>query len=306
MNEGAAGLRVAVLGPGGVGGLLGGLLARAGASVTCLAGAGTVAVLEEQGLRLDSGRFGAFGVPVRAAERLAEAVDICLVTVKATQLGSALARVPAEVLGAALVVPLLNGVEHVTLLRQHFPAAAVMAATIRVESTRVAPGQIRHDSPFASIDIAAGHGPYDRRAERLAQGLQQAGVDVHLGGDERTILWGKLNFLAPLALLTTDDGAPAGTVRKHRRADLVAMIAEVAAVARAEGATIDEQGVLEFFDRVPASMQSSMQRDAAAGRTTELEAIGGAVVRAAATHGIPVPVTDRLVEQLRARGLASG
>lgn len=93
-------------------------------------------------------------------------------------------------------------------------------------------------------------------------------------------------------------------VRERRREDLLAVIAEVAAVARAEGAPADEHGVLQFFDQVPASMQSSMQRDAAAGRPTELDAIGGAVVRAAATHGIPVPVTAGLVQQLRHRGLA--
>ena len=298
-----AGLRVAVLGPGGVGGLLGGLLARAGATVICLAGTDTAAALDRRGLSVDSGRFGNFTVPVRAAERLSEPVDVCLVTVKATQLDTAVQRVPADVLGGALVVPLLNGVEHVALLRQRYPEAAVVAATIRVESTRVAPAQIRHDSPFASMELAAGREVRDR-VEQLAAALQQAGLDVRVGEDEGAILWGKLNFLAPLALLTTDEGAPAGVVRQRRREDLVAVIAEVAAVARAEGAPANEHGTLEFFDQVPASMQSSMQRDAAAGRPTELEAIGGAVVRSAATHGIPVPVTARLVEQLRARGLA--
>lgn len=240
--------------------------------------------------------------PCGPRSALAEPVDVCLVTVKTTQLETALQRVPADVLGGALVVALLNGVEHVALLRQRYPEAAV-AAAIRVESTRVAPVQIRQDSPFASIEIAAGQQSRDR-TEQLAHALQQAGLDVRVGDDEGAILWGKLNFLAPLALLTTDEEAPAGVVRERRREDLVAVIAEVAAVARAEGAPTDDQAVLQFFDQVPASMQSSMQGDAAAGRRTELEAIGGAVVRTAATHGMAVPVTARLVAQLRARGLA--
>jgi 2-dehydropantoate 2-reductase len=303
-GEGLAGLAVAVLGPGGVGGLLAGLLARAGATVTCLAGPDTAAVLTQQGLRIESGRFGTFAVPVRAAESLSEPVDVCLVTVKATQLEAALQRIPAHLLDGALVVPFLNGVEHVALLRQRYPEAAVVAATIRVESTRVAPGHVRHDSPFASIELATGHDLRDR-VERLADALQQAGLDVRVDEDEGGILWGKLNFLAPLALLTTHEAAPAGVVRERRRDDLTAVIAEVAAVARAEGASGDEHGVLQFFDRVPAGMQSSMQRDAAAGRPTELDAIGGAVLRRAAEHGVPVPVTTRLVQELRARGLAS-
>jgi 2-dehydropantoate 2-reductase len=79
------------------------------------------------------------------------------------------------------------------------------------------------------------------------------------------------------------------------------VIGEVATVARAAGARVEEAGVLEFFDRVPASMQSSMQRDAAAGRPTELEAIGGAILRAAQRTGTPAPVTAALVEDLRRR-----
>ncbi len=157
-RAGLAGLRVAVLGPGGVGGLLAGLLARAGATVTCVAGADTAAALDRQGLRTDSGRYGKFTVPVRPAERLSEPVDVCLVTVKATQLDTAAQRVPGDVLGGALVVPLLNGVEHVAVLRQRYPGAAVVAGTIRVESTRVAPAQIRHDSPFAFIELAPAMG----------------------------------------------------------------------------------------------------------------------------------------------------
>lgn len=299
-GRGARGLRVAVLGPGGVGGLLGALLARDGADVVCLAGAGTAAVLGEHGLRLSSGRYGAVDVPVRAGQRLTERVDVCLVTVKATQLEAALERVPAETLGSALVVPLLNGVDHLALLRSRYPAAGVVAATIRVESTRVEPGVIRHDSPFAAVALAAvGERADDVR--RLAAVLTAAGLDVTVTDDEGTTMWGKLVFLAPLALLTTAEAAPAGVVRERRRDDLTAVIAEAAAVARAEGAAVDEAEVLRAFDALPEGMQSSMQRDAVAGRPLEVDAIGGAVVRAADRHGIAVPVTRALVAQLRER-----
>jgi 2-dehydropantoate 2-reductase len=90
-------------------------------------------------------------------------------------------------------------------------------------------------------------------------------------------------------------------VRTRRRAELETVIGEVATVARAEGATVDATGVLEFFDKIPASMESSMQRDAAAGRATELEAIGGAVLRAAYRTGTPAPAIAALVDDLRRR-----
>jgi 2-dehydropantoate 2-reductase len=136
---------------------------------------------------------------------------------------------------------------------------------------------------------------------RLADELERAGVTVDVSDDAATVMWSKLTFLTALALLTTAAQAPAGEVRTRCRDDLVAMIGEVAAVARAEGATVRADDVVAFFDAVPAGMRSSMQRDAETGRQLELDAIGGAVVRAAVRHHIAVPVTSRYVDELRAR-----
>jgi 2-dehydropantoate 2-reductase len=281
--------RVAVLGPGGVGGLLAGLLARSGAVVTCLARPATVAVLARQGIRVESELFGDFAVPVGLAERLVDPVDVCFVTSKATQLEAALERLPADVVGSALVVPLLNGVEHLPLLRQRYPAATVVPATVRCESARVAPGVVHHASPFAAIELAED----ERTARRLAGELERAGVTVKVSDDAATVMWSKLTLLAALALLTTAAQAPAGEVREDRRDDLLALVTEASAVARAEGAAIDAHDVRAFFGGIPAGMQSSMQRDADAGQPLELDAIGGAVVREAARHGITVRVTSR-------------
>jgi hypothetical protein len=96
-------------------------------------------------------------------------------------------------------------------------------------------------------------------------------------------MWSKLTFLTALALLTTAAQAAAGEVRKRWRGDLVAMVGEVAAVGRAEGAAVSADDVVGFFDAIPTGMKSSMQRDAATGRRLELDAIGGAVVRPAGT-----------------------
>ena len=112
---------------------------------------------------------------------------------------------------------------------------------------------------------------------------------------------GKLTFLTALALLTTAAQAAAGEVRTRSRDDRVAMIAEVAAVARAEGAAVSADDVMGFFDAIPTGMKSSMQRDAESGRRLELDAIGGAVVRAGDRHHIAVPVISRYVDELRGR-----
>jgi 2-dehydropantoate 2-reductase len=289
-----------VLGPGAVGGLLAALLARAGNSVVVLSGEETARAIAARGLRVESRRFGDFEVKVDAAVRLQRQVDYCLVTVKATQLNDAIQRVSPGALGSALVVPFLNGIDHVDHLRHAYPGSNVAAATIRIEVAKPEPGLIQQLSPFAAIDIAAPENRL-REVEELAAQLAAAGFDVRVRDDETAMLWDKLALLAPLALLTTHARANVGEVRTRRRDDAIALISEVAAVARAEGAVGDSEATIRLLDAAPPAMESSMQRDQAAGRPLELDAIGGTVLRRAARAGVPVPVTTRLVEELRER-----
>jgi 2-dehydropantoate 2-reductase len=295
-----AGLRVAVLGPGGVGGLLAALLARAGDSVLVIAGDETARSIGQGGLRLESRSFGNFNVPVRAATQLAEPIDAIFVTVKSNQLSEGIQRVPAGALGEALVIPLLNGLDHVDLLRTVYPASSVVAATIRVETARVRPGLIRHTSPFAAVDIAPA-AVNRERVTRVARHLEAAGFEIRIREDEAAMLWEKFAFLAPMALLTTHQRGNAGVVRTRRREDAIAVVSEVAAVARAEGFAADPVAAMRMLDSLPESMETSMQRDQEAGRPLELEAIGQSLLRRAARAGVDVPVTSRLVEELRSR-----
>ncbi|MFE4412165.1 ketopantoate reductase family protein [Streptomyces sp. NPDC056821] len=287
---------VAVLGPGGVGGLLAALLSRAGHRVICLAGDATARSLREGGVRVHSAQFGDFTAKVEADTELREPVDLCVVAVKHTSLDAALDRVPPAMLGTdGLVLPLLNGVEHPETLRRRYGDDRVAAGVIRVESTRVAPGVIEHGSPFTEIDLA---GTTARPLTGLAAVLESAGVRTRVAESETAVLWAKLAFLAPFALLTTRYDAPIGTVRTGHREELLALVEEITAVGRAAGAPLDADRTLAMYDALPAGMKSSMQRDAEAGRALELDAIGGAVLRAAKRYGVPAPTAARLVSEL--------
>ncbi|MET7919327.1 2-dehydropantoate 2-reductase [Streptomyces avermitilis] len=297
-------LTVAVLGPGGVGGLLAALLARSGHRVICLAGDDTARALREHGIQVRSRQFGDFTARVEADTELREPVDAVLVAVKHTALEAALERVPAKALGdgaeAGLVVPLLNGVEHPAALRARYGDEHVAPAVIRVESTRVAPGVIEHSSPFAEVDLT-GASVSRERLDRLAGALESAGLRVRVsadGTDEAATLWAKMSFLAPFALLTTRYGVPLGEVRTHHREELLALTEEIAAVSRACGSPADAAAALARYDAFPPETRSSMQRDAEAGRPLELDAIGGALLRAAERHGVAVPVAARLIREV--------
>ncbi|MFI1694917.1 ketopantoate reductase family protein [Streptomyces bobili] len=294
-------LTLAILGPGGVGGLLAGLLSRAGHQVICLSGEDTATHLRTQGVRLRSARFGDFTAPVAADTELRVPVDAVLITVKHTALDAALARVPSAALGDALLVPFLNGVEHPAALRARYGPQAVAPSVIRVESTRIAAGVIEHASPFAEIDLTGDQVPRPR-LDALARALTEAGPTTRILPDETAALWAKMAFLAPFALLTTRHALPLGEARTRHRADLTALVEETAAVSRACGAPDDPAAALARYDAFPPATRSSMQRDAEAGRPLELDAIGGALLRAADLHGVPVPVATRLVGELREAG----
>jgi 2-dehydropantoate 2-reductase len=289
--------RIAVLGPGGVGGLLAAVLSQAGHDVLCLASETTAKTIRDNGIRLSSPQFGDFTARVGADTSLEKPVDACIIAVKHTAFPSALERVPPECVADGVVVPLLNGFEHPAVLRERYRPETVLPATIRVESTRVESGVIEHASPFADVELASKTAPAER-VEDFAGVLREAGFGVAVQADETSMLWSKLLFLAPAALLTTTYAAPLGAVVAEHWDQLYAALAETAAVARACGADVDTVRASRQLRTAPASFRSSMQRDAEAGRPTELDAIGGAVLRAAVLHDVPVPTLTAVISAL--------
>jgi 2-dehydropantoate 2-reductase len=81
-------------------------------------------------------------------------------------------------------------------------------------------------------------------------------------------------------------------------------IAEACAVANASGAEVDAQKIQTIFDSSPPGMRSSMQKDVAAGRQLELDAIGGPIVRGGERYGIDVSTTVKLMAEIQAKTVA--
>jgi 2-dehydropantoate 2-reductase len=290
---------IAVLGPGAVGGLLIALLERAGNGPTVLARPSTARVIEDRGLTLHSVTFGEFTVRPGTLTQLDSDPDVLIVATKSSELDAAIARVSSA---PSLVLPLLNGIEHMRVLRARF-GKHVIAGTITVESDRPAPGVIVHSSRRLLIHIPSPL-PRQRAAVRsLAVHLNEAGIDTAVSGSEPQILWSKLVRLNALACTTSASGLLLGAIRDDPtwRARLSQAVVEAATVARAEGAPVDPSLALDDLARFEPSLGSSMARDIAAGREPELDAIAGAVLRAARRHGIVVPTIEALVVEVAER-----
>lgn len=292
-------LRHAILGVGGVGGLIGASLARLGDPVTVVVRRQSLPTYPEQ-LKLES-PFGNFSVPVGRSSEVPP-VDVLWIAVKATQLADSLGALthPESV---EAIVPLLNGVTHLELLRSKFGHDKVIGATIAVESERVAPGYIIHRSPFARLSMSSAGRPL--LASTLDQ-FQKMGFECRFVDDEPTLMWSKIVFLAPIALATTAFNQPVGGVMSdpERKAEWASCVRETCTVAKAEGAKVDADAVIAGMSKMPYDMRSSMQKDVEQGNRPELDAIAGPIIRGGDRFGIEITATKRLLSAVAARVLA--
>ena len=282
-------MTIAILGPGGVGGLLAGALERAGERVVVVARDTTAAAISAHGLRVSSVSFGEFVARPHAVAALQQPVEALIVATKAQGMQPALERIQAA---PGLVLPLLNGLDHIAALRRRFGDESVLAGAIRVEADRPAPGVVVHTSAFLLVDMASQHPSAD------------AGVPTRVLESEAQVMWSKLVRLNALACTTSAYDKLLGDIRStpELRRDLEAAIEEGCAVGRAEGARdVDPAVAIAELDRAHDTLGSSMQRDIAAGRAPELDAIPGSVLRAAARHGLRCATIERLVGVIAAR-----
>jgi 2-dehydropantoate 2-reductase len=225
--------------------------------------------------------------------------DVLWLTIKATQLDRALGSI-VNVEQIRSVVPLLNGLDHLQGLRAKFGADRIIPATIAGEFERVNLGHFVHRTPFAVLNILS-------RGRELLQPVTDQGrvlgMVCNFIDDEPTLMWSKLVFLGPLALTTTAfDRTVSDVVADPKTwSQLEGCVREAGVIAQAENAKVDVAAILRKITGGPIAMRSSMQKDVENGRAPELDAIGGAIVRAAKRHGLAAPITEELIAQIEAR-----
>jgi 2-dehydropantoate 2-reductase len=288
-------MKHAILGAGAIGGLVGTALASLGEDVTMIVRPDKLAGYP---LRLTLERpAGTITAPAHAVAALTEPVDVLWIATKTFQVEPALGSVKVT---PTLVIPLLNGTEHMALLRERFGKERVVGGTISIEAERSAPGVFVQRAPVVRLNLGSAAEPMlGKTIARLAD----LGFTSQFVPNEQTLLWSKLCFLGPLALVTSASGKNKGEVfgDQEWKGKLEAAVREACSVARSQGADVDGAKILSLVDKAPAAMRSSMQKDVAAGRPLELDAIGGPIVRGGEKAGIDVPTTKELMADIQER-----
>jgi 2-dehydropantoate 2-reductase len=292
-------MKHAILGAGAVGGLIGATLSSLREDVTVVVRPESLPSYPRT-LTLER-PSGTLTAAAKTTAALTDPVDVLWIATKTYQLESALASVQVP---PGHVVPLLNGVDHIAVLRARFGNERVLPATIGVEAEKLAPGQFIQRSPFVRFNLASSAEPL---LGAIVRQLGDLGFTCQFIQNEQTLLWSKLCFLAPLALVTSASGMNVGEVLANAawKEKLTSAVAEACAVAKASGGEVDAQQLLAMINGLPPGMRSSMQKDQVAGRKLELDAIGGPIVRGGERYGINVSTTMDLMAVILSKAAAA-
>jgi 2-dehydropantoate 2-reductase len=285
--------RIAIVGPGAVGGTVAAWLAQdTDLSVTLCARTAF------DRLRVDTPKGVIETVPaVRTNPEGMGPVDWVLVCTKTYDAAGALPWLMRLAGAQTRVAVLQNGVEHRARFAPHLPGVPILPGVVDIPAERSAPGLVRQRR-LGSILVPAG-----ADGSAFVDLFARTPIAVSTADDFATAAWRKLalNSAGVVNALTLK---PAGIARDEGVARVMrTIVAECVAVGRAEGAVLpDDLGdvIVNGYRAGPADSVNSLLADRAAGRPMELDARNGVIVRLGAAHGIPTPMNAAVVALLDA------
>ena len=299
-------MRIAIFGTGGVGGYFGGRLAQAGEDVTFIARGEHLRAIQTKGLKVDSLGGDFLVYPAKATDDVNEVgpVDLVIVAVKTWQVPEA-ARAMKPLIGPSpTVLPLQNGVDAVPQLTGELSRESVIGGLCKIVSFVVGPGHIRHAGFAPSIIIGDLDNQHTSRIVEIEKTFNLAGVETTIAADINVALWMKFLFIASFSGVGAIANAPAGVLRTdpELRGQMLRAMEEIYALAHARNINLPPTSidtVMAGVNALPENATSSMHRDIAAGKPSELESQNGAVVRMARESGVEVPTHELIYAKLK-------
>jgi 2-dehydropantoate 2-reductase len=299
-------MKIAIFGTGGVGGYFGARLAQGGQDVTFIARGEHLHAMQTSGLRVDSLNGDFIINPVKATDDVSGVgfVDLIILGVKAWQVRDAALALRPLVGPNTTILPLQNGVDAVPQLTAELGSDVVIGGLCKIVSFVVAPGHIRHAGFAPSIVIGELDNQRTDRIVEIEKTLNRAGVETTIASDIHVALWMKFLFIASFSGVGAIANAPVGILRTdpELRAQMLRAMEEIYALAHARSIQLPSNSieiVMAGVNALPEDATSSMQRDIAACKPSELESQNGAVVRMARASRIQVPTHEFIYAKLR-------
>ncbi len=304
-------MRIAIFGVGGVGGYFGGRLAQSGNDVSFIARGKHLDAMKTSGLRVDS-IAGDFTVThLRASDKPKEIgiVDYVLCCVKAWQIPAAARAMKPMIGDQTLVIPLQNGVEAPGQLIEALGEDKVLGGLCAIIAFKAGDGHIKHIGGNPLIRFGRLDKKADPRVNQLSEVFNRCyGVKSSIPDDINIAMWQKFMLITAWSGIGAVTQAPIGVILKveETREMLIETLNETYRTAKALGINIPQSAVedtLQTLQDLPGNSTTSMQRDIAAGKPSELGVQTDAVVRLAQDNGVETPVNRFILHSLRPREL---
>jgi 2-dehydropantoate 2-reductase len=289
-------MRLLVVGAGSTGGYFGARLAQAGRDVTFLVRPARAATLRKSGLQIVSPHGDLTLAPqLLTADAIPGPFDAVLLTVKGFQLDSAIEDIRPAIGPETMILPVLNGMQHMDILAERFSSHNLIGCALKVATTLDADGRVVQLAPLQDLTYGERDGATTPRILALDAFMQGAGFEARLSTDIARQMWGKWIMLASLGAITClmrgtigdVEAAPGGAALS------LAILEEVAAIVRAVGKPPSEAFLAAMRAQMTAKgspATSSMYRDLQSGRQVEAENIIGDLVRRGRNASIDTPL----------------
>jgi 2-dehydropantoate 2-reductase len=224
-------------------------------------------------------------------------VDWVIVATKAYDVAGASKWLEPLCSHGAPVAVLQNGVEHQERFAPYVPMEKILPVMVDCPAERQAPDKVRQRGV---MHLKVPDNALGRNFVNLFAGTP---ADATTVPDFKSVVWRKLCFNSA-GVLSALVLQPAGVVRGEAIGDVaLQIICECAAVARAEGANLEQNVadlVLAAQRAAPADSINSMLADRQAGRPVEIDARNGVIVRLGRKHGIATPANSMAVALMEA------
>jgi 2-dehydropantoate 2-reductase len=303
-------VRVIVFGGGAIGSLFSAFLVRSNHSVLLVARPATVAAIREYGLRVEGRTELTFPVDAEVALPTGTKASLVLLTVKSGDVREAALSIARAFPTPLPVVALQNGLGVGELLREGLREGGwknsvewIVRGLNSYGATLLGPGRVRHAGDGEVVLPA--HTIRPEVGALVARVLTESDVQVRRVDDMARELWRKALVNAAVNPVTADHGVPNGALlHEPLRGQAERLLREAQAAASADGyAFTDEEADLELWRvvRATAENRSSMLQDLDRGRTTEVDAISGAILASGLAHGLDLPDTRRALDRIHRR-----
>jgi 2-dehydropantoate 2-reductase len=240
---------------------------------------------------------------IRTGERAGE-FDVILLAVKAYQLDSAIEDSGSYVSRKSMILPVLNGMKHVDILRSRFGSDHVIGGIAKIASTLDERGRILDQADFHDVAYGEWSGERTPRILALDQFMTGAGFEARLSADIERDMWEKWAMLASLAAITCLlDGDIGRVATAPGGIDLVkALFGEVVAAIDAAWRPLSDPfkaQVLSLLTDRGSNLTSSMYRDMKGGYRIEADQIIGDLVGRATERGVATPLLSTTLTRLK-------